>query len=357
MQLTVKIKLGPDADTRTLLGEALAEANRSCNWISAWAFENKVFNKFAIQRGCYKEVSALFPQLTSNAWICCIRKVADAYKLDKRARREFRLDGSVPFNCHVLRWETGLVAITLLRQRVRIPIVVGEPQGKLFKARDGESELLYANGEYYLAATCEVEEQAPIASEDVLGVDLGIANIATDSDGNRHSGAQTKSVRHRHKRLRARLQRKGTRAARRRLKRLSGKEARFARQENHRISKEIVALAEGTRRAIALENLEGIRKRVTVRRKQRGTLHSWAFAQLRTFIEYKAKLRGVTVLIVDPRNTSRTCSACGYCEKANRQSQEKFRCCSCNHQEHADINAARNLRELGRGIVMCPREK
>ena len=91
-------------------------------------------------------------------------------------------------------------------------------------------------------------------------MDLGVVNIASDSEGKWYSGSTVKSVRHRHRRLRRKLQKKQTRAAKRRLKRLAGKEARFARHTNHVISKEIVACAKGTRRGIKLEELGGIRR-------------------------------------------------------------------------------------------------
>ncbi len=126
---------------------------------------------------------------------------------------------------------------------------------------------------------------------------------------------------------------------------------------NHRISKELVVVAKGTMRALALEDLKGIRSRVTVRRGQRGRHGKWAFNQLRAFVDYKAKLSGVPVLVVDPRDTSRRCSVCGHVEKGNRVSQSVFRCRSCGHGENADLNAARNIRwraEVNQPIVVCP---
>jgi len=135
---------------------------------------------------------------------------------------------------------------------------------------------------------------------------LGVVNIAVNSEGQVHSASPINHVRHRQRRLRAKLQAQGTRSAKCKLKRLSGKERRFAKDTNHCISKKLVAKAKDTHRAIALEDLEGIRLRVTVRRKQRATWHSWAFFQLRSFVTYKAKRTGVPVFLVDPRNTRRT---------------------------------------------------
>mgnify|MGYP001014053669 CR=1 FL=1 len=149
--------------------------------------------------------------------------------------------------------------------------------------------------------------------------------------------------------MRQALQAKGTRSAKRHLKRLAGMEARFRRNTNHVISKRIVTKAEGTARAIALEDLKGIRDRVTVRKGQRARHGSWAFHQLRAFIEYKAERAGVPVIAVDPRNTSRTCPKldCGHCDKHNRPSQAEFRCVACGFVSHADHVGAVNVGRRG----------
>ncbi len=113
---------------------------------------------------------------------------------------------------------------------------------------------------------------------------------------------------------------------------------------NHCISKQLVASAQGTGRGIALEDLTGIRRRVSVPRRQRATLHSWAFHQLRAFLEYKARRAGVLVVAVDPRNTSRTCPTCGHIDKQNRISQAVFCCTRCGHAGPADHLAAETIR-------------
>jgi IS605 OrfB family transposase len=118
------------------------------------------------------------------------------------------------------------------------------------------------------------------------------------------------------------------------------------------ISKGVVAKAKDSGRGIALEDLKGIRDRITVRKGQRRQHHSWAFNQLRQFIEYKAKLAGVLVKVVDPRNTSRTCPKCGSVDKANRKSQSLFSCVSCGFSAPADTVAAGII--AGRAVVNRP---
>ena len=143
------------------------------------------------------------------------------------------------------------------------------------------------------------------------------------------------------------MKKEGSRSARRRVKKLAGRERRCAGDVNHCVSKRLVAKAKGTGRGIALEALSGIRDRLTVRRSQRATLHSWSFHQLRAFVEYKARLAGVVVVAVDPRNTSRTCPACGCVDKRNRPSQSKFLCVACGFSGLADHIAAGNIARRG----------
>jgi IS605 OrfB family transposase len=236
------------------------------------------------------------------------------------------------------------VTIWTVAGRERIPFVCGARERKLLESRQGESDLVSRRGKWFLFATVNVIEPLTNEPDGFLGVDLGIARIATDSEGQSFSGAHIRNLRKRHRRLRKKLQSKGTVSARRLLKKRSGKEARFAKDLNHQISKQLVSKAQRTKKAIVLEDLKNIRLRVRAGRKVRTELHSWPFAQLRAFVEYKAKLAGVPVLIVDPRNSSRECSQCGHLSKSNRPTQSVFKCRSCGFRHNADMNAALVIR-------------
>jgi IS605 OrfB family transposase len=113
--------------------------------------------------------------------------------------------------------------------------------------------------------------------------------------------------------------------------------------EDHCISKALVSLAEGTKRALALEELTHIRSRTTVRKADRDAWSKWAFKQLRSFIEYKSKLSAAPLVLVGPEYTSQQCSACGHIDEGNRRSRS-FVCLRCGHAEHADVNASKNIR-------------
>ncbi len=146
---------------------------------------------------------------------------------------------------------------------------------------------------------------------------------------------------------RAALQRVGTRSAKRLLKQMRGRERRWMRNVNHTISKTLVEKSVVSHKALALEDLTGIREEVTVRSEQRYEQHCLAFYQLRQFLTYKAALAGVPVFLVDPAYTSQTCSRCGYCDPANRLSQSSFKCQRCGFCCHADFNAAMTIAQAG----------
>lgn len=344
MKLIARVKLQPTPEQHALLLQTLETANAACNYVSDVAWQERVFGQFKLHKLCYANVRAQFG-LGADVAVRVFAKVADGYKLDKRTKRTFKPHGAFPFNDRLVSYKLDkcIVSIWTMAGRQKMPFVVGDHAAKLLEGLRGECDLVYRKGQFYLYQTCDVDEPPTDDVDDFLGVDLGIANIATDSDGTVHQGKAMKAVRFRHRKLRAKLQRKGTKSARRRLKKLSGKEQRFATDVNHTISKHIVAKAKDTARGIALEDLKGIRKRVTARKPQRATLHSWSFHQLRCFIEYKAKQMGVPVVAVDPRNTSRTCPCCGHVDKANRPNQSTFSCVQCGYSGHADHIAAFNI--------------
>lgn len=356
MKLTAQVKLTATPEQAVALRETLTRANDAANFISERAWADQTFGRWSLHHACYRAIRERFG-LSAQAAIRVIAKVTDAYKPDRKAIRRFRTMGSVAFDSRILRWrlDRNEVSIWTVAGRKTIPFVCGARQYALLAGQRGETDLVYRDGCFYLFATSEIEPHQPAGVSDFLGVDLGIVNLATDSDGERYSGTQVNGLRHRHRRLRRKLQRKDTRSAKRLLARRKRREARFARDVNHCLSKRIVVKAQGTGRGIALENLKGIRDRITARKPQRATLHSWAFAQLGAFLSYKAERAGVPVVFVDPRNTSRTCPACGLVDKRNRPSQAVFSCQSCSYSGLPDHIAAGNIADVARrGLVNGP---
>lgn len=344
MKLIAQVKLQPTPEQVDLLKRTLEQANAAANYASDVAWRDHSFGQYAIHHLTYHAIRDRFG-LSAQMVVRLISKVSDAYKLDKRTKRTFKPLGSIAYDDRILTWKIDKRSVSLwtLEGRANFSFVAGVQQLKLLETRQGEADLVYRDGMLFVLQTCNVDEAPEIDPTGFLGVDLGIANIAVDSDRSVYQGKTVKNVRYRHRQVRQKLQAKGTKSTRRCLGRLSGKERRFATWTNHNISKGIVAKAKDTGRGIAIEELGGIRDRVTARRSQRATLHSWAFAQLRTFIEYKAKLNGVPVVAVDPRNTSRTCLDCGHVDKANRKTQDSFLCVRCGFSGLADHIASVNI--------------
>jgi len=343
MKLVAKIKLNTNVEQAKLLLRTLETANECANWMSRKAWESKTFKPFALQKLVYSEARSKFP-LSAQIVVRLLSKVCDAYKIDNKVQRRFAKHGAISYDSRVLSYGENRVSIWLLGGREAIPYSAGPRQKELLQHQQGESDLIYHRGKWFLAATCDLTEPPLDLIDDFLGVDLGIVQIATDSDGQAFSGSMVNNVRYRCRKLRSNLQKAQSKSAKRHLKELSGRENRFAADVNHCIAKQIVEKAKRTNRGIAIEDLTGIQTRIRARKSQRTVLHSWAFAQLGAFIKYKAILAGVLVLEVDPRNSSRECSRCGHTEKSNRPSQSKFRCQSCGFETNADFNAALNLR-------------
>jgi IS605 OrfB family transposase len=351
VKLIAQVKLTPTKEQHQALLKTLESVNDAANYISERAWETKTFRQYDLHHLLYYDIRSRFA-LTAQIVVRVLAKVADAYKLDRKAPRTFNRHGSIAYDKRILSWKPTEVSIWTVNGRLKIAFVAGSKQAELLQYRSGEADLIYRNGDFYLHQVCEVEEPPVNDPSEFLGVDLGIVNIAADSDGVTYSGGQVNGLRKRYSRLRAKLQSKDTKASRRLLKKRAKKERHFATHINHVISKSVVAKTKDSGRGIALEDLKGIRDRITVRKGQRRQHHSWAFNQLRQFIEYKAKLVGVLVKVVDPRNTSRTCPKCGSVDKANRKSQSLFSCVSCGFSAPADTVAAGII--AGRAVVNRP---
>jgi putative transposase len=350
---TVTCKLRVAEESAAALAETMALFNAVCNRLSEIAWETKTFRAYDLHRAAYHDLRAEFG-LNSQLTVRAIAKVADSYKTDRSVKHVFGPRGAVVYDARCFKMHgVSAASLTTVNGRFRFSLAHGGKQrAQLAAGTIGEADLLYRDGAYYLAIS--VKTEAPPTSEPsgFLGVDLGIRNIAADSDGTLYAGGKLRYRRKRHRRLRRRLQALRTRGARRLLVKRRRKERRHATHVNHCISKKIVAAAEGTGRGVAVEELTGIRDRTTVRQADRAEHSGWAFHQLRGFLEYKCADKGVPFVTVDARNTSRTCPACGCVDQRNRPSQAEFRCIHCALEGHADLFAA--LEVARRATVSWP---
>ncbi len=372
----MQVKLLPTLEQARALEATLTVCNALATSISAIAHENKVTSAFSLHHLTYHQSAG--SGVSAQPRVRTIKKVADAYKTlranlaagnygrvgsPKRLKVEgrpvvFRPDAAQPFDDRCLSWQhqATTVSIWTTTGRMRGLAYTGLPAHLelLATRRQGESDLIRRGRNWFLVATIDLPNVAPAdPAGGFVGVDLGIENIAvthnpTTGEHRDWSGGAVTARRHKNRVLRTRLQKKGTKSAKRLLKARSRKETRFAADINHQISKTIVAEAKRTGCGIAVEDLTGIRQRVRLRKPQRATHSSWAFAQLGSFLTYKAAREGVLLLQVDPAYTSQQCSACGHIDRKNRLSQADFCCRACGFSLGADRNASINISMRGK---------
>ena len=320
MRLIAQLQLKPTPEQCQALKETLQVANAACDYLSALAWDNQTFGQFALHKIGYAGAREQFG-LSSQVIVRCVSKVADAYKLDKKVQRTFKPLGAISYDDRILTYQitNQVVSIWTVGGRIKIPFVCGDKQRELLQTRQGESDLCLVKGKWFLLATCNVEEPETDSGGGVIGVDFGIVEIATTSEGKSYSGDKVKALRRQLRAHRRRLQKCGTKNAKRRLKKAAKRQERFVRNSNHCIAKELVTDAKASKKALGLEDLTGIRSRSTGFNKEMrwaGALWAggnWAFAQLRGFVAYKSLQAGVACIVVDAHNTSRTCSKCGHC--------------------------------------------
>ncbi|MBB4930215.1 IS605 OrfB family transposase [Lipingzhangella halophila] len=378
MKIVVQVKLVPDAVQASALESTLRTVNEAANWVSGVAFEQGVPREYALRRHTYAELKSR--GLGAQAAQHVIKRVRDAYttlRANLRAgnlgrpgsarRRKaesrpiaFRVDAAQPYDDRCLSWQYDAQTVSIWTTAGRVKGVrfacSADALKMLQQYRKGESDLIERDGVFYLSATCEVPEATEYEPEGFIGVDLGIANVATTSTGYRAAGRGLNRHRRRQRALRRKLQAKATKSAKRRLKNRRRKEARHAANVNHIIAKRIVTEAQRTSSGIALEDLKGIRQRARLRRPQRVTLHTWAFAQLGQFLAYKARRAGVPLVFVDPAYSSQECAQCHHIAKNNRLNQARFVCRSCGVVAHADRNASRTIAHRGEAAWIAGRE-
>jgi len=348
VKLTLKIKLLPTNEQSKALLKTIKEANSCCNSISEIAWEKKVFNQFKIHHEVYHSFKAKF-NLSSQVLVRCISKVCDAYKLDKKSKRNFKPQCSIAYDSRILTYkQNSIVSIWTLGGRLKIPFICHNQ--KYLPYINGESDLVFNKGKFYVFQTVAVPDVEIKDIEEFIGVDFGQTDIAVLSDGTNYNSKQLKKVRKKYSKVRASVQSKGTKGAKRLLKRLSGRERRFVSINNHTISKQIVDKAKKQNKGIAIEDLRNIRKTANSKSKaQKTELNRWSFYQLRQYLTYKALINGVKLVAIPPAYTSQTCSVCqhiGTKENSFRKGK-KFACTNCGYIADADVNAAHNIAAWG----------
>ncbi len=345
---TIICKILPTPDQKVVVNETLCAFADGCNFTADASRRIDSTDRDAVHAEVYHAIRANFG-LSSNLAARVIGRTITALKVPAKAHSTFE-STSIDYDTRIFNYREKDETFSLTMRgdygRMIVATQLGEHQRAMLAGKNPKSATLVRrrDGAYYLHVQIKDVAPDPIATTGCIGVDLGVVNLAVTDDGETFSGADVEKCRRRYGRIRRTCQRNGSKRAKRRLQKTRMKESRYRRDTNHKISKRIIEKAKGTSRAIGLEDLKGIAARITATRADRNRLTGWAYYQLRAFITYKAALAGVTVIPVNPRNTSRTCSRCGCCDKRNRKTRDEFECRKCKVALPADLNAAVNIR-------------
>lgn len=322
------------------------------NHVSSIGYNTNNVNGVSLHHETYYPLREQFPQLPSQL-VCSARvRATESLKAARTNKRKGRKTGcptmrhlSMRLDSKTYRLLPDHLSVSSVDGRLQVPFSINPHAAKWLSVAvsTASADLIFRKGKFSLHVVVNVPDRPFAPNGTVVGVDLGVNRPAVTSDRKFHGERRWKEVDRRYFRLKRRLQAKGTKSAKKHLKRLSGKVQRFRRDCDHVISRRIIDSVEsGT--VIAVEKLTGIRGRVRQRKgKQQRKLHGWSFDQLQGFLTYKAEDKACLVVTVDPKYTSQTCSVCGHVAKSNRKSQSVFRCKKCGYELNADLNAAINI--------------
>jgi IS605 OrfB family transposase len=356
------VKLSVPGDRIEDLDETIDTFRQAAQMVVDQAFERNdegyvITGKTRLHELTYRDVREATDGLNADL-VCAARNLAadattgivEAWEDGRQASKPEFTAPTVVYNKKALSYFDGYCTLASAdgeRIKAEYDLPPGQDNPCTEYVRSDEWELREAtlhrrdDGDYYLHIGVRKDEPSSQTEDGtVLGVDLGIANIAVTSTGTFFGGGLLNHRREEYERIRGNMQQTGTESAHRSIKSMGERESYWNRDLLHRISKAIVQEAIAYEcSTIAFENLTDIRDRMPGERM----FHAWAFRQLYEYVEYKAEEYGIDAVQMNPRNTSRRCSKCGHTAKNNRKCQDRFCCQECEYELHADYNAAKNI--------------
>ncbi len=381
MDRTIQLHLHTTPEQADALTETLAQFTHAYNMVCEYGWNTQEKNGVKLHHATYYDAKASCPGLVSDLLIQARVKATETLKSAftwkakheakhrKKVEKARKLGKPEPrftpvkcprsmacgprYNVHTytFNWTKSVVRLSTTHGKQTIPFTVPDFCRKYLGNPNTTADLLYKNGKWWLHVVMSVPEPVVPQDSTVIGIDLGLNRPAVTSHKHFLGNTRWKEIDRRTFRLKRKLQSKGTKSAKRHLKKLSQRQARFHRDCDHVLSKQIV-VSTPTGATIVLENLTNIRETSKIGRGKKNKnvenkrkLHSWTFAQLYGFIAYKGQERGIGVEKIDPRHTSQTCSRCGHRARNNRRSQSLFLCRKCHYSLNADLNASKNIRD------------
>lgn len=348
MILARNLKLQPTNEQKLVLMETLFQYKACLQTCLKTGFEKHLTSGSKLHAETYYP---LRKQFTLNSQLICsarTKAVETLKSIRSKTKGKWNIQQPVPHKYPCIRFDRNSCAYTgtgiklsTAQGRIEVPLVHYPFIDGDWKSLKPTCELQYkaSKDEWYMIAMFEVTPQPSSSGNKVLGIDRGIKNIAVFSNNQFVDSKHLRKVKGKYSHLRHKLAKKGTKSAKRLLKRLSGKEHRFVKDVNHCISKMIVNLPYDV---FVLEKLS-IRPQKRLGKSFNKRLSGWSWKQLEQFLTYKAELAGKKVEHIDARYTSQKCSVCGHVKRSQREGLS-FTCSKCDFKLHSDLNAARNIR-------------
>ena len=329
--------------------QLMKDSSQLFNYYTKWSYEVKTFSKQKCHEQTYKEAIKLFPNI-KTALIQSVRDNA----LECVKARKFKGQPPIKKETSGIRLDKRTITIrgeqlTLIgiSKRHKEILHVPEVHKTIFESWNFKmATLTYQKkkNQFWLNLVfqnpVEVTQKPIKAIKEIVGIDRGLYHLAVTSDKRFYSAQQIRKQRRKYLHVKKTLQQKGTQSAKRKLKSISGKEKRFMKDVNHCITKELANNPQ--------YNMFVLEKLTNIRNKRKGKklnklLSNWSFYQFEQFLTYKANTLGKQVVYIDPHYTSQKCSNCGSTNKASRN-KSQYHCVACGFKEHADINAAINIK-------------
>jgi putative transposase len=376
--LTLVVKLQASDKQHKMLSDIANAFASACNWINQNVNPN-LTNRNSIQAVCYKEVKERFG-LTANHVVRACARVGANRLTAKQKDSKVKSFKPTSFDCDARTFRfiesDWTVSISTTGKRLVVAIRASNyHRGKLTSQNPTSAQVcLHRDGCWYVHIQLKSETPKTIKTDNVIGVDFGRRDIALTSTGKSWSGKGIRETRDKYSRVRASLQKKAsqgtrstrvahggnpqdrTRSSRRRarqiLQRLGGRERRYQAWLNHNISKSIILEAKETKSFVSIEDLTGIRERTNSKprnKTERRRSNSWAFYQLRAFLEYKGISQGVEVVVVNPAYTSQSCHCCLH---IGVRTEKRFKCSNkvCGWLGDADENGSKMIALVGLSV-------
>lgn len=350
-QRTVKVKLSLTKEQEQSIFQTMEKCQKLFSFVTELCNQNETFNYYTISGPKhYEELKKAFPEIPT-CLLQSISKIACAsVKLwnKKHKKEQWKCKAnkgsfSYPLNKLSLSRRGDLTSICSINGRIKTLVKIPQWFFDKYNVKPNEvqaGQIKHKKDGFFLYLIYKVTPEQ-CEGDGIIGIDRGLYNLVSLSDGTNVSSKKAISVKRKYQHLRKKLQQKGTRSAKRKLRKRSGREKRFMRDFNHVVTKRLSERKDV--KVYVLEDLEGIRKE-RKGKKLNSWLSNWSYYEFQKQLEYKCWLKGIKVVYVNPAHTSQTCHLCGNVDKKARK-KSQYVCSCCGNKIHADINAAMNIRD------------